>query len=107
MACNWCRCPPAPLPPMLQHASSVRRGAGTQGVPPPAGPAPADAAARLKRQAGVAYAEPNWRRYASAAVDDTYFPLDWGLDNTGQTVNGMTGTPDADIDAPEAWDVTS
>ncbi|MFW5719731.1 MAG: S8 family serine peptidase [Candidatus Dojkabacteria bacterium] len=27
----------------------------------------------------------------------------WGLDNTGQTVNGQAGTADADIDAPEAW----
>src|SRR5262249_48878129 len=27
----------------------------------------------------------------------------WGLHNTGQT----GGTPDADIDAPEAWDVTT
>ena len=28
------------------------------------------------------------------------------MNNTGQTVNGFSGTPDADIDAPEAWDVT-
>jgi subtilisin family serine protease len=35
--------------------------------------------------------------------DDTNFSQMWGLDNTGQ--NG--GTPDADIDAPEAWDMTT
>ena len=30
----------------------------------------------------------------------------WGLRNTGQTVNGTAGTADADIDAPEAWDIS-
>jgi len=32
--------------------------------------------------------------------NDPGYPLLWGLNNTGQT----GGTPDADIDAPEAWD---
>jgi parallel beta-helix repeat protein len=34
--------------------------------------------------------------------DDPYFEDQWALHNTGQ--NG--GTPDADIDAPEAWETT-
>lgn len=38
----------------------------------------------------------------SATPNDPDFPYQWHLHNTGQ--NG--GTPDADIDAPEAWDVT-
>jgi subtilisin family serine protease len=42
---------------------------------------------------------------ASAIPDDTRFNELWGLHNTGQTVNGLTGTTDADIDAPEAWDI--
>jgi subtilisin family serine protease len=29
----------------------------------------------------------------------------WGLHNTGQSVDGFFGTADADIDAPEAWDL--
>jgi subtilisin family serine protease len=29
----------------------------------------------------------------------------WGLHNTGQSVFGHVGTADADIDAPEAWDL--
>jgi subtilisin family serine protease len=34
--------------------------------------------------------------------NDPYYPQRlWGLNNTGQT----GGTPDADIDAPEAWDI--
>lgn len=35
--------------------------------------------------------------------NDPQFANMWGLDNTGQ--NG--GTPDADVDAPEAWDITT
>lgn len=35
--------------------------------------------------------------------NDANFSSMWGLDNTGQ--NG--GTPDADVDAPEAWDITT
>lgn len=35
--------------------------------------------------------------------DDPEFPFQWGMHNTGQTINGQAGTPDADIDAPEAW----
>ncbi len=33
--------------------------------------------------------------------DDPMFNQQWGLHNTGQS----GGTPDADIDAPEAWDL--
>ncbi len=35
--------------------------------------------------------------------DDPMFNQQWGLHNTGQS----GGTPDADIDAPEAWDLTT
>ena len=35
--------------------------------------------------------------------NDTLFPNMWGLNNTGQT----GGTVDADIDAPEAWDIAT
>ena len=42
-----------------------------------------------------------------AAPNDPSFPQEWGLDNTGQTVNFTTGTPDADIDATEAWSVST
>lgn len=39
--------------------------------------------------------------------DDPKFDEQWALHNTGQTVNGTTGTPDADVDAPEAWHHTT
>jgi subtilisin family serine protease len=52
---------------------------------------------------GVAYAEPNRLvGRATVASDPRYGEL-YGLDNTGQT----GGTPDADIDAPEAWQYTT
>src|SRR5690606_12838362 len=38
--------------------------------------------------------------------NDPSFNQLWGLHNTGQTIGGMTGIADADIDAPEAWDYT-
>lgn len=38
--------------------------------------------------------------------NDPYFQNQRALHNTGQTVNGTSGTIDADIDLPEAWDIT-
>jgi subtilisin family serine protease len=50
----------------------------------------------------VEYAEPNYVRKAFLTPNDPSFSSLWGLHNTGQ--NGG-GTPDADIDGPEAWDI--
>jgi subtilisin family serine protease len=62
--------------------------------------------ARLERDPNVRYAEPNRRRSISATIpNDALFGQLWGLDNTGQSVDSVAGTPDKDIDAPEAWDV--
>ena len=49
----------------------------------------------------VEYAEPNRIFYVSGIPNDENFSKQWALQNTGQ--NG--GTPDVDIDAPEAWDI--
>jgi subtilisin family serine protease len=51
----------------------------------------------------IEYAEPNYIVHASIVPDDTYFNNLWGLHNTGQT----GGTVDADIDAPEAWNLST
>ncbi len=59
----------------------------------------------------IEYIEPNYYFYLAAeAADgqdgtpsDPDFSKQWGLHNTGQ--NG--GTPDADINAPEAWDIAT
>lgn len=57
----------------------------------------------------VAFAEPSEAGFNDALIyipDDPDFPKLWGLHNTGQVVNGVPGTADADIDAAEAWDIT-
>lgn len=51
----------------------------------------------------VEYVEFNHLRYIDAIPNDPQTPTMWGLDNRGQT----GGTVDADIDAPEAWDITT
>src|SRR3954452_23856665 len=57
----------------------------------------------LRADPDVVWAEADQRRRVAA---DPLAGLEWGLDNTGQSVWGGRGTPDADIDAPEAWAVT-
>ncbi|MFH1107765.1 MAG: S8 family serine peptidase [Planctomycetota bacterium] len=41
--------------------------------------------------------------FARVLPNDPYFPKQWHLNNTGQS----GGTSDADINAPEAWDITT
>src|SRR5919201_796577 len=68
------------------------------------------AIAHLRGDSAVRYAEPNFRVQAGDArvvPNDAGFQSLWGFDNFGQTVNFVPGTPDADIDAPEAWTVTT
>lgn len=43
----------------------------------------------------------------STFPNDPYFQYQITCHNTGQTFNGHSGTSDADIDAPEAWDITT
>ena len=73
--------------------------------------APGDLAAALQAKLGQArdtglfhYVEPDFYRSINRVTDDTAFTDGtlWGLNNQGQ--NG--GTDNADIDAPEAWDIT-
>jgi subtilisin family serine protease len=65
------------------------------------------ALAALGRDPRVRYAEPNVRFHIDQLPDDASFGQLWGLDNSGQVVNGLPGSADADIDAPEAWAVTT
>lgn len=61
----------------------------------------------LNSEPSVEYAEPNYqRRIFDIATNDPYRNLEWGLDNTGQTVSDITGTAGADINAPEAWSIS-
>jgi subtilisin family serine protease len=60
-----------------------------------------------KKNPDVEIVQPNYIYYPCVFPNDTSFSSLWGLHNTGQTVNGTTGTPDADIDVPEAWDIST
>lgn len=61
---------------------------------------------RMLQQSGVLAAEPNYIRRASTTIpNDSQFGLQWALRNTGQMVNGTTGTAGADISATTAWDL--
>jgi subtilisin family serine protease len=56
---------------------------------------------QLRNDPRVEYVEPNYIYRASGTPNDPQFNDLWGMNNTGQT----GGTNDADIDAPEAWDI--
>ncbi len=56
---------------------------------------------RFNRSSNILYAEPNYKYKLLIIPDDTRFYEQWGLNNFGQ----LGGTYDADIDAPEAWNI--
>src|SRR5262249_35038070 len=62
-----------------------------------------EALAAYRARPDVLYAEPNYRLHTDAIPNDTRFGELWGLNNTGQS----SGTADADIDAPEAWNIST
>ncbi len=73
-----------------------------------------DFIASVERDPRVEFAEPNYLLSVdfgpnefmwpqALTPDDPQFDEMWGLNNTGQT----GGTDDADIDAPEAWEITT
>jgi serine protease len=61
------------------------------------------ALAALRKDPAVLYAEPNYRLHATGIPNDPRFPQLYNMHNTGQT----GGTRDADVDAPEAWNLTT
>jgi len=65
------------------------------------------AIAAYRRNPNVIYAEPDYRVHAFVTPNDPGFPTMWDLQNTGQTVNGVPGTPGSDIHAVPAWDLTT
>jgi serine protease len=58
---------------------------------------------KLRKNPAVLYAEPDYIVHASVIPDDSSFADLWGMNNTGQS----GGVADADIDAPEAWDIST
>ncbi|MFV1964695.1 MAG: S8 family serine peptidase, partial [Pirellulaceae bacterium] len=71
------------------------------GLPP--GADVIQSAAHWSLKAGIEFADPDYVLRADLIPNDPSFSQMYGLNNTGQT----GGTPDADIDAPEAWDMTT
>ena len=55
----------------------------------------------LAQSLDILYSGPNYKVKTSVIPNDTSFSDLWGMNNTGQT----GGTVDADIDAPEAWNL--
>jgi len=50
----------------------------------------------------VEYAEPNYERTFTAVMDPGY-DKQWGMNNTGQYISGVPGTPDVDVNIEGAW----
>jgi subtilisin family serine protease len=63
-------------------------------------------AERLRRLPFVEYVEVDQPTSADG-TSDTYYSLQWGLDNTGQIIAGESAVPDIDIDAAEAWQIST
>jgi len=65
----------------------------------------AELIAELQLDPTVELAEPNYLRHVSSipTPNDPSFTNLWALHNTGQTVNGTTGTSGADIHFLDAW----
>ncbi len=80
------------------------RRTGVQLVKLKAGLTTEEAMELYKTDPDVKYVEPNYKRHKHIIFpNDVKFVELWALHNTGQ----LGGTPDADIDAPEAWQVTT
>ncbi|MBN1392625.1 MAG: S8 family serine peptidase, partial [Sedimentisphaerales bacterium] len=67
-------------------------------------------AAAYSRDPDVEYAHPNYFLQAFNMPDDSLYPMQWALNNTGQMYppggwSNPPGTPGCDINAPEAWDI--
>ncbi len=60
----------------------------------------------MKKDNLIEDAEPDYINQASFIPNDPSLNIQWGLANTGQTIKTQKGTPDADINAEAAWNVT-
>ncbi|HJX18077.1 MAG TPA: S8 family serine peptidase [Acidiferrobacterales bacterium] len=76
-----------------------------------AGASVEQALATYQADPAVLAVAPNYLNYPTLTPTDTSFGQVWGLHNTGQTITSPVyntnnpGNDDADVDAPEAWDV--
>jgi subtilisin family serine protease len=64
--------------------------------------------AGLRDDPSIRQVSRNWLRHPTAIPNDPFFGQLWGLHNTGQPIgqtSPISGSPDADVDAPEAWEL--
>ncbi len=93
-----------PVPPTNAHAYQLLDGLKLFTLPP--GQDVLSAIEHYKKNPNVLYAEPDNIVQLNATNDPSFSKL-WGLNNTGQSVNGTSGTNDADMNVVEAWANTS
>ena len=72
-------------------------------IPAIAASLPASALSRILSDGNAETVELDLTIYVDQSPNDPQYGDQWGLNNTGQA----GGTPDADIDAPEAWNTTT
>jgi subtilisin family serine protease len=71
---------------------------------------PEEAVARVAGLPEIEWAEPNRVVRGTLTPNDTYYEEQWGLHNRGQARKAdgdSVGTSDGDLDANQAWDVTT
>lgn len=86
--------------PSSEHAFGSFDGLKLFTLPPGLGVE--EAIAHYKKNPNVLYVEPDYEVGLNSTNDTSYSQL-WALNNTGQTVNGIAGTADADMNIAEAW----
>ncbi len=64
-----------------------------------------EAVSEFSKDPDIEYAQPNYLYHNTAIPNDYEFNNQWGLRNSGQTVNAISGTFGFDINASAAWDV--
>src|SRR6266404_494284 len=90
---------------LTKHFKSISQQAGRHiGLVRSKNQTTAQLMAALQHEPAVQVVEPSFLRHPFGATpNDNLFPQLWGLRNTGQSVNGSTGTSGADIKFTEAW----
>jgi len=61
----------------------------------------------FKENIGVEYAQPDYLLSVDSIPQDERFSEQWGLNNSGQTINGQVGASGIDVSVIEAWDVNT
>ena len=94
----------AAVVPLARRAAARGEGGAVELIRLARGVSARTARAQLLRDPSVEYVEPNWiYTHQSTPPNDPLFPQQWAFENTGQTVAGVRGSADADIDALNGW----